>query len=241
MTNDTTSSNCNDEDVEIRTRLTLGMAVVSRDGPWGEVGAIIVNPAERRVTHLVVEPHRRHHRARLIPVDAIATCDDHVTLKWSAADVDSAELVEETEWVPLAKYPRPGEGWDVGVNRVLIQPYIGVSSSYAFAAVGNDRLPSYATNVYDRIPTGTAEIREASDIRSHDDHIVGHVEALVVDEDETITDLVLDRGHLWRHREVTIPISEVDVVVTDTVRLRANRVAIDAMPSVRHHRDQRAS
>ena len=59
---------------------------------------------------------------------------------------------------------------------------------------------------YDRIPKGGAEIRRASAVMSADGHELGEVDGLLVDAEDNITHLVLRHGHLWRRREVTIPI-----------------------------------
>ena len=39
------------------------------DGYRGEMLAVVVDPAARTVTHLVVEPHGRAGLARLVPLD----------------------------------------------------------------------------------------------------------------------------------------------------------------------------
>jgi hypothetical protein len=92
---------------------------------------------------------------------------------------------------------------------------------------------------YDRIPAGTAEIRRTSEVVSVDNHVVGHVDGFVVDPDDGITHIILERGRLWGHREVTIPMREVDYVLSDRVHLRAGRDEIGAFPTVRFHRHQR--
>ena len=40
-------------------RLDLGSAVHSADGVYGELADVVIDPLTRRVTHLVVEPHKR--------------------------------------------------------------------------------------------------------------------------------------------------------------------------------------
>jgi hypothetical protein len=47
------------------------------------------------------------------------------------------------------------------------------------------------------------------------DVVVGHVGGLLVDADEQIAQPVLEHGHLWGHREVTIPIGAITKVETD--------------------------
>ena len=51
------------------TTLVIGSGAVGSDGYRGEVLAVVVDPAARTVTHLVVEPHGRAGLARLVPLD----------------------------------------------------------------------------------------------------------------------------------------------------------------------------
>ncbi len=45
---------------------------------------------------------------------------------------------------------------------------------------------------------------------SSDGHHLGHVVGFVIDDDETITQLILEHGHLWGKRMVAIPGSAID-------------------------------
>ena len=62
---------------------------------------------------------------------------------------------------------------------------------------------------YDRVPKGEVGVRRASAVISADGHSLGEVDGFVVDADEHITHFVLERGHLWGRKEVTIPIGAV--------------------------------
>jgi len=217
-------------------RITTDMKVEATDGPCGEVGDIVIDPVRRRVTHLVVQPHRQHERARLVPIEAVASCEGHAVLSWTTARLLEAPLVVETEFLVLPAAPQPVDGWDIGIRRVLAWPYYG---SMIGAGVGGGYTgPITAATMYDKIPPGAAEVRRASSVLSSDDHVVGHVEGFIVDPDHGITCIVLERGHMWGRREVTIPITDVDTVKSDVVQLRLTRDAIGDLPSVpfdRHH------
>jgi len=88
---------------------------------------------------------------------------------------------------------------------------------------------------YDRIPKGEVEIRRSSRVTSADGHDLGTVEAFLVEEDD-ITHIVLERGHLWGRRDVTIPIGAVARVETDAVTLGLSKDEVGALPSTRVHR-----
>jgi hypothetical protein len=48
---------------------------------------------------------------------------------------------------------------------------------------------------------------------------VGHVEGFVVEDGEHITHVLLERGHMWGARELTIPVGAVDEVGSETIAL----------------------
>jgi hypothetical protein len=67
-------------------------------------------------------------------------------------------------------------------------------------------------------------------------HELGEVDGFVVDTDDQITHLVLERGHLWGRREVTIPIGAVARVETDAIALSLTRDKVGALPEARVQR-----
>lgn len=205
------------------------MPVEAVDGPCGEVADIVVDPVRRRVTHLAVRPHGAG--SHLVPIDAVVSCEDRVRLSWTAKQVTDAERLEETDFLALRSWPHLEGGWDVGIVRVLAWPY------YVADRPGADDVRT--TTEFDRIPAGTAEIRRESPVETSDGEVVGHVDGLVLDDAHNVTHVVLDKGHLWGRREISIPIGAVDHVETDLVRLRVTRKAVGDFPSVpfRRHRE----
>ena len=79
--------------------LEIGMPVDSSDHHWGVLDDIVVDPVRLKVTHLVVQPRHRHHKARLIPLDAVVSCDDRIRLSLSTEQIVAAPKVETTDFV----------------------------------------------------------------------------------------------------------------------------------------------
>jgi sporulation protein YlmC with PRC-barrel domain len=86
---------------------------------------------------------------------------------------------------------------------------------------------------YDRVPKGEVEVRRASAVISADGHSLGEVDGFVVDADEHITHFVLERGHLWGRKEVTIPIGAVARIESDVVHVALSKDEVGALPAVR--------
>jgi uncharacterized protein YrrD len=80
------------------------------------------------------------------------------------------------------------------------------------------------------------EVRRSSVVSTSDDEAVGHVDGFLVDDTDHITHFVLERGHLWGRREVTVPIGAVASVESDAVTLTLSKDEVGDLPSHRVHR-----
>ena len=221
-------------------RLDLGSAVHCTDGVYGELADVVIDPLTRRLTHLVVEPHNRHDLARLVPVDkahARAPSDPEILLDYSAAELDALEPVQRSAYLRLGEAPVEDPDWQVGIEDVMALPYYGtVGASGLGTAIQPGGLDDHIAEVYDRVPKDKIEIRRASAVISSDDHRLGHVDGFVVDDEELISHVVLEQGHLWGKHEVTIPIAAVTEVKNDEVKLSLSKDEVGKLKSVPVHR-----
>ena len=58
---------------------------------------MIVDPATRTVTHLVIEPKHRREHGRLVPLDLVDTTTGDIRLRCTLAEFDKLDPAEETE------------------------------------------------------------------------------------------------------------------------------------------------
>ena len=213
-------------------RLEIGNRVRCTDGVYGELADIVIDPLEKRVTHLVVQPERGEGGARLVPIQLAKGGDDgqrEIELECALDDADGFESVREAAYLRIGENPVQDPDWDVGVKDVLAMPY--------YTGVGVDPYPSQLTSqvamYYDRVPKGKVEVRRASAVISADGHSLGEVDGFVVDADEHITHFVLERGHFLGRKEVTIPIGAVARVESDAVHVALSKDEVGALPTVR--------
>jgi sporulation protein YlmC with PRC-barrel domain len=211
-------------------RLELGKSIVCTDGAAGELADVVIDPVKRRVTHLVVQPHDKLGPARLVPVELADGGGHEISLRCTRAEVDGFATVRESAYLRTGELPHDDPDWDIGVEDVLAMPYYTTPDVGVYPAFDEPYMMTY-----DRVPKGEAEIRRSSAVVSANDEHLGTVEALVVDGEE-ITHFVLERGHLWGRRDVTIPIGAVEKVESDTVTLRITKDDVGDLPTVRVHR-----
>jgi sporulation protein YlmC with PRC-barrel domain len=200
----------------------------------GELADLVIDPARRRVTHLVVRPDEQKALigSRLVPVELADSGEGQaeITLGCTLEDVGKLEPVQEVAYLRTGGLRVDDPDWEVGVSEVLAAPYYGPSQ------LGEVDYPLDSGMAYDRIPKGEVEIRRASSVNSSDGHHLGHVEAFIVDESEQVTHFTLEHGHLWGKREVTIPVGAVERIETDVVTLALSKDEVGALPAVRVRR-----
>jgi sporulation protein YlmC with PRC-barrel domain len=213
-------------------RLEIGIRVRCTDGVYGELADIVIDPLEKRVTHLVVEPEQGEG-GRLVPIQLAKGRDDEqreIELSCTLDEARRFESVHERAYLRLGEMPAEDPDWDVGVQDFLAMPYY---PGLDMGAYPGGEIDSHVTMYYDRVPKGEVEVRRASAVISADGHSLGEVDGFVVDADDHITHFVLERGHLWGRKEVTIPIGAVARVESDAVHVALSKDEVGALPAVR--------
>jgi len=206
------------------TTLVIGSAAVCSDGYRGEVLALVVDPAARTVTHLVVEPHGRAGLARLVPLELadLAGLADagpgQIRLRCTEAEFMSLEPAEETlaEFVP--GHPDPVQ---------LLPPgWLGAGGPIADGGT-IQRTPESET--IDIVPAGEVEERRGDHVSATDGGI-GHLRGLRIDPgSRRVTHLLVRDGHAWGHQDVDIP-AEMVAGFGDGIRLSVTRQQVRDLP-----------
>jgi sporulation protein YlmC with PRC-barrel domain len=207
-------------------RLELGGLVRCTDEELGELADVVIDPVRKRVTHLVVQPRHEHGQARLVPIELAEGGGEEqptIALNCTVEEVRQFEAVQEFAYLRVDEFPVDDPDWDVGVQDVLAMPYY--ESSLGPANYSDTGI------IYDRVPKGEVEIRRSSAVMSADGHHLGHVEGFLV-EGEEITHIVLEHGHLWGRRDVTVPIGSVTKVETDAVTLDLSKDEVGTLDEV---------
>ncbi|HSC74250.1 MAG TPA: PRC-barrel domain-containing protein [Gaiellaceae bacterium] len=207
---------------------------VSVDGEEvGKLGDLVVDPLAKRVTHLVVKPHGGEDTSHLVPIELASSAeqDGKIALTCSRADFEALPAVEEFTYLRLGEVKTDDPNWDVGVSDILALPYYDSTGlAGPVEAVGDMGV------VWDRVPKGEVELRRSSRVMAADGHYLGDVDGFLLDDSDHITHFVLERGHLWGRREVTVPIGSVASVESDVVTLSLSKDEVGALPSHRVRR-----
>jgi sporulation protein YlmC with PRC-barrel domain len=212
-------------------KLRLDAPVSTSDGPFGEIGDVVIDPVTRTVTHLVVEPHHRHHQARLVPVGLVEATDDGIRVRLDHAGLRALQAVAESDFVRISEPIELADGWDVGIEQIAALPYTTAGSVFAEAPLHADVVTDRVSILYDRIPKGDCEIRRASHVVSSDDHTVGIVDGFVVD-DTHVEGVIVRAGWIGLRHLVVVPVSSVSRVENDRITITLPSGAFHRLPPI---------
>jgi uncharacterized protein YrrD len=180
----------------------------------GETTLVIVNPATRQITHVVVQLNRFPYDDHLVPVDQIeSSTADRVRLGCTEDGLAKLPNFNETEFapgdVPYLGYPIEG---------YLIWPYL---------------VPEMPVLIeHEHIPPGELAVRRGARVKARDGD-VGKVDEFLIDPSNgNITHLVLEEGHLWGRKEVSIPVAEIDHIQEGNVFLKLDKHGVEVLPAI---------
>ncbi len=198
------------------TVFTIGVDAICTDGVCGKVIRVVVDPVDRAVTHLVVEPKHRQGLGRLVPLDLVDATTRDLHLRCSLAEFHKLADAEETEFLA-----GPDDILGYAGRDVFTWPYYGLGPMDG---------PHVIT--YDKIPVGEVAVRRGDQVHATDGGI-GRVQGLVIDRgDHHVTHVLLQEGHLWGRRQVAIPISAVTGIDDDGIRLNLTKQEVEDLPPV---------
>jgi uncharacterized protein YrrD len=214
--------------VEIRVR--LGAHVRCSDDRLGTLADVVIDPASRHVTHVVVDTEDA--QARLVPVELLASDDakaNEVGLSCTKDDLLALEPIRRFSYLQFDEVPKAEAGGDVGVEEAVVMP------SYGAAELGATEIDPAVGITYDEIPHGEAELRGTSPVVTADGHEVGHVDGFLL-SGRRLTHVLVERSSLWSASTLTVPIDDVATIATDRVTLRLPNDAVAALPAVKTRR-----
>ena len=184
----------------------IGATASCSDAPCGEVSRMIIDPASRTVTHLVIEPKHRRQNGRLVSLDLVDTTVGDIRLRCTLAEFDTLDPAEEVELVE-------------GISS------LGVGSMPAPGGIP-EAVPTVVENV---VPPGETEVGRDEHVHALDGEI-GQVAGFRVDPgDHRVTHVLLREGHFWGRKEVAIPVSAV-TGVENGIRLSMTKKQIEDLP-----------
>jgi sporulation protein YlmC with PRC-barrel domain len=189
------------------TEFAMGATASCVDGPGGKVSRLIVDPATETVTHLVIQPKHALGVGRLVPLDLVDTTAGDIRLRCTVEEFGGLEPAQETELI---------DDVTASLGTGGLNPAMGIMSPVQ-------------TMVQDVVPLGEADVDRGDPVYALDGEI-GRVQGLMVDpDDHRVTHVLLEEGHLWGRKKVSIPASAVTGVASG-IRLSLTKKQVEDLP-----------
>ena len=191
------------------------------DGECGQSIYVLINPLTEQLTHLVVRESQAPHSEFLVPVEKVAgVAGGVIQLHCTQAEFAAMDPFIQTEYIKTT-LPSSAGHYDrlYATGQFFYLPYVVTDK------------PILQTIEQREIPVGEMAVRRGTRVEATDGH-VGRVDEFVLTADSGhLTHLVMRAGHAWAPKEVIIPISALDSVRNDTVYLKLDKAAIEALPT----------
>ena len=167
------------------TEFAMGATASCVDGPGGRVSRVIIDPATKTLTHLVIEPKHRLGVGRLVPLDLVDTTAGEIRLRCTVEEFGRLEPAQETELVDVSG----------GLGLGGLNAPMGVTSPVQ-------------PILRDVVPLGEADVDRGEPVHALDGEI-GRFQGFLTGPDHRVTHVLLQEGHLWGRKKVSIPVSAV--------------------------------
>ena len=186
------------------TEFAMGATASCVDGPGGKVSRVIIDPATETVTHLVIEPKHRLGVGRLVPLNLVETTAGDIRLRCTVEEFGALEPAQETELVD------------------------DVTGSLGLGGLNTP--PPVPVIIQDVVPLGEADVDRGEPVHALDGEI-GRVQGFLVDpNDHRVTHVLLEEGHLWGRKKVSIPVSAV-TGVENGIQLSLTKKQVEDLPA----------
>jgi sporulation protein YlmC with PRC-barrel domain len=193
--------------------IPMDAEVYCLDGKCGLTTSVIIDPKSELVTHVVVREQDSPHTERIVPFVLVGQCDRNcLKLQCTKDEVSAMDTFLEKE---LIRTELPYYTTDPYSRKSFVTAESGI-----------------ITQEHERIPPGELAVHHGARVEASDGH-VGKVDEFLVDTPSgNITHLVLQEGHLWGKKDVSVPVSKIDRIEEDTVYLKLSKKEIAKLPAI---------
>ncbi len=195
--------------------IPISAKIFCSDGLAGHSTMVIIDPRTERITHVVIQENHNSRREYLVPVELILQSNHkEIHLNCTRSELENMDPFKTEEVIKFYKpvYDYTPEAYAVWPAEHLEDEFI--------------------TKDHENIPFGELVIRRRAPIYATNGR-AGKVDEFIVNPDnDHITHIVMQEGHLWGQKEITIPISYIDHVEDDSIYLNLDKSSIEKLPAL---------
>ena len=202
------------------SEIPLNAAVECLDGPCGKTISIVINPASKSVTHIVVLDKTLGNDERMIPIEHLG----------EATETQVKLNIRRDEMVGMDPFIKTRYHKTKTVD--FMESYIGHDFDFYLLPYATPMKTVYTSIDEEQIPPGELAIHRGAGVEATDGKVGMLGEFLVNPLTGHISRLILMEGHLWGKKEVSIPVSAIHRIEEGSVYLKLDKKAVESLPSV---------
>lgn len=196
--------------------IPINAKVYCQDKLCGRTEAVILNPVNDVITHVVVKENKSPHTERLVPIDTIdASLTDNVHLNFNEGMLHNLPPFFDVEYIQTM-VPRYTQVYDM---------------SYLVSVVVPEK--KFVEEKLYHIPKDELAVTRGTEVYSADGYALGKVDEFLVDQSGGhVTHLILQEGHIFGKKDVFIPVTEVESVNDSSLHLKLDKEDIEKLPAI---------
>lgn len=205
-------------------KIPLKAKAICKDGEYGSVKELLIDPVKEKVTHIVLE--NKHNGLQvIIPLSDIDYSTDNViTVEKTGEEVDKYPKFILHEFINLPISESEYTYW--GADPTMTNSYT------MFPYVMHEGKPVVEV-AKEAIPEGELKLKKGMVVKDFNGKHLGHIDELIVDsKSDFITHLVMRSGHAFGKREVAVPNIDILSFEKTSVILSITEEEIEKLPEV---------
>ena len=193
----------------------LNAEVHGTDGLFGRSTHLVVNPANERVTHIVVRGRKTQQPNFMVPARFVKeTTPDLILLDMTREQIKTLEPFDQMHFSQ-----RQIQRYGADPRMTVLWPYVVPEKKVI-------------KGKYTAVPRGALAVHRGARVKATDGFIGQVSEFIVNPETGYISHMVLREGLPWDKKYITIAITEIDHIAEKKVYLKLDKKAVKQLPAI---------
>lgn len=205
-------------------KIPLKAKVICKDGEYGSIKELLIDPVKEKATHVVVE--NKHNNLQVIlPIEDVDYSSDTViNLDFTAGEIDKYPAFLVHEFVKVPNIDQDALYW--GVDPVMTHTY----TMFPYVMHEGNASVEVSREV---IPKGEMKVKKGMTVLDNSGKKVGKIDEFIVErESEHITHIVMRTGHVFGKKEVAVPSISIEKYGDENINLTIDQEEINSLPEV---------
>lgn len=196
--------------------IPINAKVYCQDKLCGHTQAVILNPVNDIVTHVVVKESKSPHTERLVPIDMVdASLTDNVHLNFNEGILHNLPSFFDVEYIQTT-VPRYTQEHDMFYLEPIVAPETKVVEEKLY-----------------HVPKDELAVTRGTEVYSADGVAIGKIDEFLVDQSGGhVTHLILREGHIFGKKDVFIPVAEMESVNDSNLHLKLDKEDVEKLPAI---------